>query len=640
MRLRLISMVMATACLTTFAASAFADPPGRVGRVSRVEGAVTVLGPDPGTADTAAVNYPAAAGMKFSSGSGSRAELDFGTTRARIDGRSDLEIQALDDNVLGLRLTLGSVDVRVTELEKDERITIGTSDGQVVLAKAGAYRIDAPGQGASGMAPYRAVTHVAVLDGVARIYSPHGGDDVFAGEAVDIDAPHGTLRYGRAESIRLDDWADGREREIAAAAESAARYVDADIAGGAQLSDAGAWEETPDYGAVWYPDAVPADWAPYQYGTWTWVAPWGWTWVDDQPWGFAPFHYGRWVHVHGRWGWCPPRERHHRHIYAPALVTFVGDHRQERRVRPNGWIPLRPGETYTPPYAHGANYVRDINRDHDGRWDRKGGRGNTGAGNIGMGNNGSGNTGGNAVITTTVRLPDRPGDNNDGHRHRHRTGNDDSAPITITNETFRRRPQPSVPAPVGAVAPLTSKPSGAPPGPVAPMTTNPAGPPPGPVMPLPVAPQVTPAAPRPDMGNRPEDRNDRQNDHRNDHRHRWMDRNPDPHNAQTPLAVPQQAVPHRAVPRTVDVLGAGRVQIPAAVSPAAPAMPSQPVYQPMVPRVPAPTLQPPAAPAPLMKPPSALPPHGRSIFIPGVGNVPANIGRGNLGQGNVGAPGP
>jgi hypothetical protein len=49
----------------------------------------------------------------------------------------------------------------------------------------------------------------------------------------------------------------------------------------------------------------------------------GWTWVDAAPWGWAPYHYGRWVHVSGYWGWAPgpvvvrPR-------YAPALVAFFG----------------------------------------------------------------------------------------------------------------------------------------------------------------------------------------------------------------------------------------------------------------------------------------------------------------------------
>ena len=61
----------------------------------------------------------------------------------------------------------------------------------------------------------------------------------------------------------------------------------------------------PEYGAVWYPSDVGADWAPYRNGYWTEVGAWGPTWVDYAPWGYAPFHYGRWAYVGNRWGWCP-----------------------------------------------------------------------------------------------------------------------------------------------------------------------------------------------------------------------------------------------------------------------------------------------------------------------------------------------
>ena len=60
----------------------------------------------------------------------------------------------------------------------------------------------------------------------------------------------------------------------------------------------------PEYGQVWYPQVAP-DWVPYREGSWAYVAPWGWTWVDSEPWGFAPFHYGRWADIGGRWGWVP-----------------------------------------------------------------------------------------------------------------------------------------------------------------------------------------------------------------------------------------------------------------------------------------------------------------------------------------------
>ncbi len=62
---------------------------------------------------------------------------------------------------------------------------------------------------------------------------------------------------------------------------------------------------------------VSAGWAPYTTGSWAFVEPWGWTWVDEAPWGFAPFHYGRWIMVRGAWAWVPGA-RGYRPVYAPA----------------------------------------------------------------------------------------------------------------------------------------------------------------------------------------------------------------------------------------------------------------------------------------------------------------------------------
>ena len=58
----------------------------------------------------------------------------------------------------------------------------------------------------------------------------------------------------------------------------------------------------PNTAPMWMPNGVAADWAPYRYGHWVWISPWGWTWVDDASWGFAPFHYGRWVQCRRRVG--------------------------------------------------------------------------------------------------------------------------------------------------------------------------------------------------------------------------------------------------------------------------------------------------------------------------------------------------
>ena len=53
------------------------------------------------------------------------------------------------------------------------------------------------------------------------------------------------------------------------------------------------------------------------------VGAWGSTWVDYAPWGYAPFHYGRWSYIGGRWGWCPGAYVA-RPYWAPAMVGWVG----------------------------------------------------------------------------------------------------------------------------------------------------------------------------------------------------------------------------------------------------------------------------------------------------------------------------
>jgi len=140
------------------------------------------------------------------------------------------------------------------------------------------------------------------------------------------------------------------------------------MTGAADLDAHGRWYDSPEYGAVWFPQAVAADWAPYRHGRWMWVAPWGWTWVGDEPWGFAPFHYGRWVFHGGAWGWVPGK-RVARPVYAPALVAWVGSPGASVSVqvgaRPAvGWFPLAPREVYVPPYRSSAKYVRAVNVSH------------------------------------------------------------------------------------------------------------------------------------------------------------------------------------------------------------------------------------------------------------------------------------
>lgn len=98
------------------------------------------------------------------------------------------------------------------------------------------------------------------------------------------------------------DWVESSQPDAPASATP--RHASLQMTGSEDLGSYGQWQSLDDYGPVWFPTSVPTDWAPYRFGHWTSVAPWGWTWIDDQPWGFAPFHFGRWVYIDDHWGWA------------------------------------------------------------------------------------------------------------------------------------------------------------------------------------------------------------------------------------------------------------------------------------------------------------------------------------------------
>jgi uncharacterized protein DUF6600 len=96
------------------------------------------------------------------------------------------------------------------------------------------------------------------------------------------------------------------------------------------LSGEGTWMQTPQFGYVWQPNVSDPQWAPYTDGHWVYSDA-GWTWVSNEPWGWATYHYGRWVNLDGTgWCWVPG------YTWAPAWVSWrYGDGYV-------GWAPLPP----------------------------------------------------------------------------------------------------------------------------------------------------------------------------------------------------------------------------------------------------------------------------------------------------------
>jgi hypothetical protein len=157
----------------------------------------------------------------------------------------------------------------------------------------------------------------------------------------------------------FDNWAFQRDHNEDGA--ESANYVSPEMTGYEDLDDYGRWQYVGGYGTVWVPSNVASDWAPYRNGHWAFIEPWGWTWVEDEPWGFAPFHYGRWAYAENRWCWVPGPVAV-RPVYAPALVAFVGGSGFAIGVGPAvAWFPLAPGEVYVPYYRGSRGYVERLN---------------------------------------------------------------------------------------------------------------------------------------------------------------------------------------------------------------------------------------------------------------------------------------
>src|SRR6185436_3738763 len=76
----------------------------------------------------------------------------------------------------------------------------------------------------------------------------------------------------------LEAWADKRESRDYEDSPSS-RYVSRDVIGYEDLDEYGEWESDSLYGPVWYPRRISAGWAPYRFGQWAYIGPWGWTWI-------------------------------------------------------------------------------------------------------------------------------------------------------------------------------------------------------------------------------------------------------------------------------------------------------------------------------------------------------------------------
>jgi hypothetical protein len=334
------------------------DPPGRVARLNFIQGSVSFQPGGETDWVQANPNRPLTTGDSLWADRNSRGELHLGSSSIRIGSETGITFLNLDDRTVQIQLAQGSMNVRVRRLEGGDAFEIDTPNLAFTLERAGEYRVDVDPNGNA--------TSITVRQGEG---DATGGGSEYHMDSGDQASFNGTdtLTYDGGQAGRFDEFDNWcRSRDDREERSQSARYVSRDVIGYDDLDDYGEWRDVPDYGHVWYPTRVEAGWAPYRYGHWVWVAPWGWTWVADEPWGFAPFHYGRWAEVGGGWCWVPGPVVV-RPVYAPALVVFVGGPRFGMSVSFGGggggvaWFPLGPREVYVPPYRTSERYVQNVN---------------------------------------------------------------------------------------------------------------------------------------------------------------------------------------------------------------------------------------------------------------------------------------
>jgi len=350
------------------------DPPIRVARLNFLQGSVSLQ--PAGTEDwvEANPNRPLTTGDQLWIDEGARAELHLGSTAIRVSETTGISFLNVGDQAVQIQVAQGSADFRILHMWESEIYEIDTANLAFTITRPGEYRVDVNPDGTQ--------TLVTVRDGAGEVTAGGQTYELVGGQQY---AFQGTdqINYSAdyvPDPDDFDSWCTDRDHREDNA--MSARYISREVIGYEDLDAYGSWHTDSTYGPVWVPTGVAADWAPYHTGHWAFVGPWGWTWVDDAPWGFAPFHYGRWAYVGGGWGWVPgpvaivgPRPGvvvvaggwGVRPVYAPALVGFVGGGGFSASIAIGGgvagvaWVPLGPRDVWVPGYRTSAAYMTNVN---------------------------------------------------------------------------------------------------------------------------------------------------------------------------------------------------------------------------------------------------------------------------------------
>ncbi len=325
-----------------------------VANVSVVQGEVVIVRGDSGEQVAATINAPLLPGDYISTAQNARAEVQF-------DGISMLRL-AQDTQVRFVSLSPGSREIQVasgtTDLAElqgaDGSPQIDTPSVTIRPNQAGDYRVSVLSNGQ---------TEVTVRSGSATVASAAGTQTLTPGTTLVANGSYANPAISLQSAIGYDafDTFNSNRNNATVAAYNANQYVAPQLSGYANFANYGQWSNVPGYGQAWAPSNQSNNWTPYSNGQWTWEPGYGYTWVGNEPWGYAPYHYGRWFNNNNQWMWQPPAYQYQTNAntlatsWLPALVGFFLSGGSGSIGMPGyngnlGWVPLAPGEQYNPWY--------------------------------------------------------------------------------------------------------------------------------------------------------------------------------------------------------------------------------------------------------------------------------------------------
>ena len=347
------------------AAHAQGYPPSQAGRLAFTEGTVSFHDDEQVGWSPAVINTPLTSGDSLWTEPNARSELSIAGTRVRMEGGTQLNMLSVDDSQTRLQVGQGRIDIKTYSLNPNTPYQVVTPRGTISLRQQGDYYVEAGST--------QDATRLGVRSGAAQIQGLNGQTlTVNPGQVGEIYGDTGALglrTINGAPPAQPAYWS-ARDRQINY--DLPTQYLSAGITGYEDLNSYGSWSNDSQYGNVWTPRSVPSGWQPYKNGHWSYVKPWGWTWIDDQPWGYASSHYGRWANRTNQWVWVPP-QREAQQVYAPALVAFIGGLELVQALlggnaspgyqdsAPVGWFPLGPREAYVPSYTTDRAYYGRLN---------------------------------------------------------------------------------------------------------------------------------------------------------------------------------------------------------------------------------------------------------------------------------------